>query len=193
MLTCHNCIRRCLQTVIGDSAVLSISSPIRNHIATNYSRHKYTRSYAVASSHRQLPQSSSPPSSNYAKALERSAKIRTDTQKKWLDSRGTRPAHKKDLDQNFVIRKHLQYLKDPLKLAEYVRKSLRTSRDDDFEETLEVVRAASKDTECIVSWNHLIEWQLSKGRMNAAIKTYNEVFRIRAHYVSIKLLADIAS
>jgi hypothetical protein len=68
--------------------------------------------------------------------------------------------------------KQLKYLKDPLKLAEHVRKIL---RDDDFESALALVRAASKDTQCIVSWNHLIDWQLSRQKMNGAIKTYNEV------------------
>ena len=74
---------------------------------------------------------------------------------------------------NALVRKQLKYLKDPLKLAEHVRATL---REDDFESAMAIVRAASKDTECIVSWNHLIDWQLSKGRMNGAMKTYNEVF-----------------
>ena len=92
-----------------------------------------------------------------------------------MESRGIRPADKapkNSLKSDFVIRKHLQYLKDPLKLADHVRRMLRA---DNFDETLEVVRAASKTVQCTVSWNHLIDWQLSKGRMNAAIKTFNEV------------------
>jgi hypothetical protein len=67
----------------------------------------------------------------------------------------------------------LRYLKDPLKLADHVRKTLLR---DDFETAQKVVRAASRDVQCVVSWNHLVDWQLSKGFMNAAIKTYNEVF-----------------
>lgn len=63
-------------------------------------------------------------------------------------------------------------MKDPLQLADFVRKTL---RKDDFENAETLVRVASKDVQCTVSWNHLIDWQLSKGRMNAAIKTYNEV------------------
>jgi hypothetical protein len=70
------------------------------------------------------------------------------------------------------MKKQLKYLKDPLNLAEHVPKVL---RDDDFESALALVRAASKDTQCIVSWNHLIDWQLSRQKMNGAIKTYNEV------------------
>jgi len=72
------------------------------------------------------------------------------------------------------MRRTLKLLKDPLKLAEHVRKCL---KDDDFDTTLATVRAASKNVQCTVSWNHLIDWQLSRGKMNAAIKTYNEVLK----------------
>jgi pentatricopeptide repeat protein len=40
------------------------------------------------------------------------------------------------------------------------------------------VRAASKTIKCTVSWNHLIDWQLSKGKINGAIRIYNEVCRM---------------
>lgn len=71
------------------------------------------------------------------------------------------------------MKKHFQYLQDPLKLAEYIR---RTLRNDDFETAEKVVQYASKTLQCVVSWNHLVDWQLSKGRMNGAIKTFNEVW-----------------
>lgn len=71
-----------------------------------------------------------------------------------------------------VLSKHPVYGSDPVKLAEYIRKAL---KGDDFETALAVVRAASKGLSCTVSWNHLIDWQMSKGKMNAALKTYNEV------------------
>lgn len=118
--------------------------------------------------------------------------MRTINRKKWLDSRGIRPESKKTGDKEHTdrdtrsgskkvvhkersdreIATHLTYLKDPLKLADFVRKTL---RNDDFDFALEIVRAASKDVQCTVSWNHLVDWQLSRGKMNAAIQTYNEV------------------
>lgn len=72
-----------------------------------------------------------------------------------------------------ILQRYPAYANDPLKLAEYVRKAL---KGDDYDTALAVVRAASKGMSCTVSWNHLLDWQLSKGRMNAAMKTYNEVF-----------------
>jgi hypothetical protein len=76
-------------------------------------------------------------------------------------------------DKQYQLRRHLKFLKDPLLLAGHIRKCL---QDDNFDTAQETVRAASKDVQCTVSWNHLIEWQLSKGKMNAALHTYNEVF-----------------
>ncbi len=67
---------------------------------------------------------------------------------------------------------NLKYLKDPIKLAEFVRKTL---SDDNYELAQRVVNEASSTTPCTVSWNHIIEWQLSKGKMNTAIKSYHEV------------------
>jgi hypothetical protein len=72
-----------------------------------------------------------------------------------------------------VLEKHPAYGNDPLKLAEFVRKAL---RGDDFDTAAAVVRAASKQIQCTVSWNHLIDWEMTKGKMNAALKIYNEVF-----------------
>jgi hypothetical protein len=71
-----------------------------------------------------------------------------------------------------VFQKHPSFTNDPLKLAEIVRKSL---RGDDFETALTMARAASAKVQSTVCWNHLIDWQLSRGKMNAALKTYNEV------------------
>lgn len=100
---------------------------------------------------------------------------RTITRKKWLDSRGIRPPSKKEVKTartDSDIRQHLSYLNDPLKLADFVRQTL---RKDDFDFAQELVRAASKNNLCVVSWNHLVEWQLSRGKLNAAISTFNEV------------------
>ena len=104
------------------------------------------------------------------KVLESTSQAR----QKWLESRGKTPLSKqreKDTDDP-LVKRQLKHLKDPLKLAEHVRENL---REDDFDSALAIVRAASKDTQCTVSWNHLIDWQLSKYKMKDAIKTYNEV------------------
>jgi hypothetical protein len=71
-----------------------------------------------------------------------------------------------------AIRKELIYLGDPLKLADHVFHLLKQDR---FDEAELLVQTASKSFPCTVSWNHLVDWQLSHGKVNVAIKTYNEV------------------
>lgn len=185
MLTCHACIKRCVQTLVGESSL--VSSHLNPRIATNHSRRAFKRRYASISTHEGSRDAKSPQigssSSNYKPVIAGVADKydfpngvvpTSNKRKQWLESRGVRPVRKSQPEKkpDFVIEKHLSYLKDPLKLAEFVRKCL---RDDDFESAEAIVRAASKDILCTVSWNHLIDWQLGKGKMNAAIRTYNEV------------------
>lgn len=71
-----------------------------------------------------------------------------------------------------TLKRELQYLKDPLKLADHVRRTLQRG---DVEKALGLTRIASKDMECIVSWNHIIGHLLSQKQITAAMKLYNEV------------------
>jgi len=66
----------------------------------------------------------------------------------------------------------LRHLQDPLELATFVKKELAKNRS---EEMLQLVRMASHSMECIVSWNHIIDHYLKEGRVNDAIKIYNDV------------------
>ena len=68
----------------------------------------------------------------------------------------------------------MRWLKDPLKLGDHTVSLLRA---DNFQKALEIVRIASRDVECTVSWNHLVDYEMSKGRVQNATKVYNEVAR----------------
>ncbi|KAJ8123304.1 hypothetical protein ONZ43_g712 [Nemania bipapillata] len=46
---------------------------------------------------------------------------------------------------------------------------------DSFELAAGITRQASRDTQVTVSWNHLIDYQLQKGRLHTALKLYNEM------------------
>ena len=184
MLTCHACRKRFLHIFTRGFALSS--SSLKSSVATNHNRQTIGRNYGsistnYASSEAESPHKGMsdwvPAATDVVRQYSSSNEVfpASINRKQWLESRGVRPKGKSQLKpkSKFVIDKELSYLKDPLKLAEFVRKSL---RDDDFEGAEAIVRAASKDVLCTVSWNHLIDWQLSKGRMNAAIKTFNEVF-----------------
>jgi hypothetical protein len=168
-------MKRCIQTIIGDS----VSIPARPTLSAKFRpRRPLRRSYsalAVPSQGREdgtlNTARESPAYSGYNFTNRRKP---PEDRQKWLESRGIRPLHKKKpTDEAFVVRKHLSYLKDPLKLADFIRSSLRDNGD--FETAHKLVQAASKDIQCTVSWNHLIDYQLSKGKMNFAIKICNEV------------------
>lgn len=73
---------------------------------------------------------------------------------------------------DWVVRKHLEHLKDPYKIAEHVLKTLEKGR---FEEAALLTRKASRDGKVTVSWNHLIDYQMRNQRLNSAVKLYNEV------------------
>ena len=72
----------------------------------------------------------------------------------------------------------VRWLKDPVKLADHTVKLL---REDDFRKALEIVRLASKHMECTVSWNHLIDYKMSKAKVTDAVKLYNEVSSCPVH------------
>lgn len=69
-------------------------------------------------------------------------------------------------------KRELQYLRDPLELALFVKQELRKGK---AKEMLQLVRMASHSMQCIVSWNHLLDHLLAVGRISDALKVYNEV------------------
>jgi hypothetical protein len=172
MLTCQVCIRRCLRTFLGDLPQISISS--RSTLAPSISGKSFSgRSYTSYAANEKLKTNSSGDRTKFGDA----AASNTNARKEWIESRGVRPAWKEksgvasNIDRETV--QELKHLKDPLKLADFVRRKLQKGN---FEDAQKFVRVASKHSQCVVSWNHLISWQLSKGSLNAALKTYNEVY-----------------
>lgn len=79
------------------------------------------------------------------------------------------PAMKK---LEWVVNKHLQYLKDPKLIADHVKATL---QKDKYLEALLLTRKASRNTKVTVSWNHLIDYTMKAQRLHAAIKLYNEM------------------
>jgi hypothetical protein len=69
-------------------------------------------------------------------------------------------------------RKEMQYLSDPLELATFVKKEL---MKDKATEMLQLVQMASHSMQAVVSWNHLIDYHLAKGKVSQAFKIYNDV------------------
>ena len=179
MLTCRACMKRCLQTLIGESTLAPTSRG--SSAATNQSRRNYSsrtiQKTSPPGNQRSIARKPNFTSHKPENGFKKGAVSTSYQRQQWLESRGVTPVNKRverTTDDDLLMKKQLRYLKDPLKLAAHVRQVL---RDDDCESALALVRAASKDTQCVVSWNHIIDWQLSRQKMNGAIKTYNEVVR----------------
>lgn len=71
-----------------------------------------------------------------------------------------------------ALAQEMRYLGDPLKLADNTVNLLKKGQD---EKAAEIVRLASKGMSCTVSWNHMIDYEMSKGRITRAMATYNDV------------------
>ncbi|KAI9761796.1 MAG: hypothetical protein M1835_008109 [Candelina submexicana] len=104
--------------------------------------------------------------------------------------------HKSNVDNKVSSRalgQEIRYLKDPMKLADHIRYTL---RDGNLVKAVALARMASKDAQCIVSWNHIIDFQMTQGRVNAALKTYNEMKKrgqIPDSYTYLLLFRGLAS
>lgn len=66
----------------------------------------------------------------------------------------------------------LKFLVDPTKLQEHTQRLLQKG---DVPQAYAILQYASKSRDCVVSWNALVNWCLNEGRLNAALKIYNEV------------------
>ncbi|KUJ19944.1 uncharacterized protein LY89DRAFT_779820 [Mollisia scopiformis] len=188
MLTCYGCMRHCLQAIIGNAAVISNSSN-RRLAAGSGIYGPFVQSFTTVTAGSRRPKSSSnddfqPPQIKTAQKSKPEPRIKPEllpwqikAQKR--GNKGKRQSErllrKESPGRDITDREmslHLKYLRDPIKLAEFVRDTL---RHDNYDLAQKVVNEASSRTSCTVSWNHIIEWQLSRGRMNAAIKCYNEM------------------
>ena len=91
---------------------------------------------------------------------------------KKLQKKGTPPIENGWRVKKPDLIKELQFLNDPLKLAEHVVNLLRQKK---ALEAVDLVRAASRAMPCTVSWNHIINDALNRGKVIGAVKFYNEV------------------
>lgn len=69
-------------------------------------------------------------------------------------------------------RNELRFLKDPLEVANFVRKEL---QKDKVNEMVQLVRMASHSMKVVVSWNHIVDYYMAHERISEALKLYNEV------------------
>ncbi|KAL8774504.1 MAG: hypothetical protein Q9209_000877 [Squamulea sp. 1 TL-2023] len=198
MLDCKACIRRCIRIIFADLShpayQVRLPRPALADIRSLRRLPAAQRSYHLASSGQRnlLKQdglrSRGHPAARHqtTQAISTSDQIHeapppltVSFQDQRFNPSGVRSFDKSGPEDNateFKKKKHLSreliYLQDPLKLAE---NTIALLREDDNHKALDLVRLASKQTPCTVSWNHLVDYEMSKGRTQKAVKIYNEM------------------
>lgn len=162
MLHCTACIQRCLRSIFLDALPhhALLKPPLRFDWTPNaprdalWFRRRYATEAIKTRGHRH-------DGSNIMPVLA--------TPHESLSNRTRRePSIFKEKDLGL----ELQWVKDPLKLS---TKTVDLLRNDEYGKVVALLRLASREMDCTVSWNHLIDYDMTKGKVTVAIKKYNEV------------------
>ncbi|CAJ2506937.1 Uu.00g081230.m01.CDS01 [Anthostomella pinea] len=164
MFTCKACLKRAFDAVVGPTLPRSKPRTTLPHL-TPTTRAPRSRTYATATAAAAPVDTAKSPASKKddRPLLQRSSWAKGDDRP--LEQRSSRA-------QEWVARKHLQYLKDPLHIATQVKRILDKDR---FDEAALITKKASVNASVAVSWNHLIDYQLRHFRVHQAMKLYNEM------------------
>lgn len=157
MLGCPACFRRLIRSIglpQRQSAYLFQNS-VRRYQATSTLSQDTTSAQETRPPHRDAWKDSS------------TAWNQKDDQHKAL--RAKPPEETKEMRD---LKSELKYLRDPAKLADHVQYVL---SKNDFDKAIALVRLSSRSMLNVVSWNHLIDYQMKDGKTKAALETYNEV------------------
>ena len=159
MLECRACVLRCIRAIAGD-AFRPQRLPRRRLLLTPRISHQTFRRHASTAV--ALP--------DHEDELVPGKQPLPDEDGGGED--GNKQLKGLSLQDKKNLNLELKWLSDPLKLAEHVHYTL---RDNKPEKALDLCRLASKKQEVIVSWNHVVDWHMSKGKVDQAIKIYNEM------------------
>ena len=214
MISCTACLRRALQIAAADYSHLTLqSTPLTVYLGDSLASTASSRSHSTWASiqkghHRR----------ELRKSLDKPERIRPKTPRSKPSSTTLRDTRARERNRSLLVpqstnhevvpipsrstRIELEFLRDPLKLAQTVLEKLRSN---DALGAVELVRASEKvpggmtgTSGNLVSWNHLIDWHGHNGDMAGAAKLYNEMkkrgHRPDAHTYTIMLrgYADMA-
>jgi len=189
MLHCTTCTRRCLRDLIGDafdSAIVQrpYAVPITAHRPGRVTQGS-SKSYATAAG-AYLDRTKSegdetgqavPTTGRYGRGrwrqdlIERSPRKHPSVTTPFEEGGSSELSRVPQFDRA-VLEKELRYLHDPLKLADH---TINLLKKDDYHKALELVKMSSRNMSCTVSWNHLMDYEMYKGRVSNALKIYNDV------------------
>lgn len=173
MFECRSCALRCMRAIAGDALAARSSLQQRRLLLTPHLNQSAPRR-AASTNARKQENSADAFGDTPGDAFDETglslqatpAGQSTSLQQPSSRQRGIQIENKKSLEIE------LRYLKDPLKLEQHIKYTLRCDKPD---KALDLCRLASKSMDCVVSWNRVIEWLLNKNKINDALKVYNEM------------------
>lgn len=160
MLECSTCLRRCIRTVFAD--ILPIHPPLRT---SNRFLPKHPGQTTC------LPRGYNTDAIPFEKPPPRGPPGLPPLPTRYVP-RSNRPEPQEEPFSKSSLELELRWLKDPMKLAKHTVELL---KGDQQQKALAIVRLASRDVPCTVSWNHLVDYEMGKGRVANGVKLYNEV------------------
>ncbi|KAI9755629.1 MAG: Kynureninase (L-kynurenine hydrolase) [Chaenotheca gracillima] len=177
MFSCHACLRKCLDTFVARELGGSASFNLRRRVGRGYDRASWLRGrYAgLRTSSGISPRSELGPRSRSLprpRDGDKGAAAAPQSQPQENEEEGGQLIPTRSFPRKAATQLELQYLLDPLKLGDHVQ---RTLRGGDPNKAVELVRHASNTMSCTVSWNHVMDYQMYRGMVKAAFKSYNEM------------------
>lgn len=170
MLECRSCALRCMRAIAGDAAFAR--QPLQQRLLLTPQLHQRPsrRAASTATAQQDVQRDAFDEAVEFDEvphAPERERAVVTPTAVQLTKkAKGIEIENKKALDME------LRYLKDPLKLSEHIKYTLRCNKPN---KALDLCRLASKTMSCIVSWNAIIDWLMRANKINEALKVYNEM------------------
>lgn len=161
MFECRTCVLRAIRAVAGDALLspASLTRPLALTPTPSLPTFRPRRSLATSTTHR----NGNPATTD---ALSELKPVEN------APSQSSNKGGSITIANEKALKLELVHLQDPLKLANHVQYVLRR---DDPQKALNLCRLASKDMNAVVSWNHVIEWHISNGKVNEALKIFNEM------------------
>ena len=187
LFTCPSCLlgvyRTLLNTRTSPAYLFATRSPslLFDPLKQPPQRASHSTYASIAQGHHRRSLAKAIKATAKGKKLPWTAKRYRDGPKAWeIKSLRAREANKKHLDINpskgDEIDKEmvqLRWTRDPLQIANIVQRGLRDGKRD---EVLEVSRQAFSDgIPNVVSWNHIIDFDMERGQPKQAMAVYREV------------------
>jgi len=170
MLECGSCTLRCMRAIAGDAAFAR--PPLQQRLLLTPQLHQRSsrRAASTTAAQQHVTRDAFDEAMEFDEVPAVSERERAVVTPRAVQltkrAKGIEIENKKSLDIE------LRYLKDPLKLSEHVKYTLRCNKPD---KALDLCRLASKTMSCVVSWNAVIDFLMRSYKINEALKVYNEM------------------